>query len=201
MSTILLRHALNDLPVEECAKRLLGWHLRTPDCLVRIAETEAYGGTDDPGSHAWRGETPRTRVMFGPPGHAFVYFTYGNHWMLNVVARPVGRAGAILIRAAVALEGEAHIRSRRPKAKSERDLLAGPGRLAQALAIRAEHYGLDLLSPSSPIHLEPGDHVASVLQGVRVGLSPGRGEHTPWRFVDAGAKEWCSRPVRGLEPA
>lgn len=201
MSTVSLRHALNDLPVEECAERLLGWHLRTPDCLVRIVETEAYGGPDDPGSHAWRGETPRTQVMFGPPGHAFVYFTYGNHWMLNVVARPVGNAGAILIRAAVALEGEERIRSRRPKAKTARDLLAGPGRLAQALAIRPEHYGLDLLSPSSPIRLEPGDRVTSVLRGVRVGLSPGRGERTPWRFVDARAKEWCSRPVRGLVPA
>lgn len=201
MSTLLLRQALHVRPVEECAALLLGWRVRTPDCLVQIVETEAYGGEDDAGSHAWRGETPRTRVMYGQPGHAFVYFTYGNHWMLNLVARPQGRAGAILIRAARVLEGRDAIALRRPKARSERDLLAGPGRLAQALAIGPQHNATDLLDPASQVRLEPGLPVSRVLRGARVGLSPGRGETTPWRFVDADELAWCSRPIRGLEPS
>lgn len=121
--------------------------------------------------------------------------------MLNVVARPEGRAAAILIRAAAPIEGTERIRSRRPKAKNDRELLAGPGRVAQGLDIDSRYYGLDLLDEASEVRLEPGTPPGQILQGVRVGLSQGRGEHTRWRFVDAEATKWCSRPLRGLEPS
>jgi DNA-3-methyladenine glycosylase len=168
------------------------------ECEAEIVEAEAYGGADDPGSHAWRGMTPRNRTMFGPPGRAYVYFTYGNHWMLNVVARPEGEPGAVLVRAARLLRGHEAARARRPKAKHERELLAGPGRLTKALGLTGVDDGTDLLAPEGRARLLPGSPVGRILSGPRVGLSPGRGELTRWRFVAHDALEWCSRPVRTL---
>ena len=188
---------LAELPPPESARLLLGWLIVTPEATCRIVEVEAYGGEDDPGSHAWRGPTPRTRTMYGPPGRAFVYFTYGNHWMLNVVARPEGEAAALLIRAAEPLTGHDAMRSRRPKAKSDRDLLAGPGRLTAALGLDGTYDRAGLIEGDPRIRIEPGPQVQEVLVGTRVGLSPGRGEKTPWRFVDASGLAWCSRPLPG----
>lgn len=200
MSTVLAAQ-LATLSPPEAARTLLGWRLAAGPCVAQIVEAEAYGGADDPGSHAWRGMTPRNRTMFGPPGRAYVYFTYGCHWMLNVVARPEGEPAALLVRAAQPLEGLAQMRARRPKARDDRGLLSGPGKLAAALELDGRHDGCLLFDPGSPLQLLPGEPAGPVLCGPRVGLSPGRGEGTPWRFVDAGRTEWCSRPLRTLREA
>lgn len=130
---------------------------------VRLVEIEAYLGERDPGSHAFRGPTPRNRVMYGPPGHAYVYFSYGSHWMLNVVLGPEGEAGAVLLRGAEPLFGEeamARLRQARSKARSGSPLpgqggfvhwlLGGPARLAQSLGVDRADYGLDMVGPCRP---------------------------------------------------
>jgi len=175
------------------ARGLLGAELTVGSCQVRIIETEAYRAADDPGSHAARGQTPRNAVMFGPPGHAYVYFCYGVHWMLNITAHPPGEAAAILIRAACPLEGIEEMMVRR-KTSRPKDLLSGPGKICQAMAVGAAHQGLNLLDPSSEIRLEPGEPAKAILVGTRVGLAPGKGEDLPWRFVHAEYADWASRP-------
>lgn len=133
--------------------------------------------------------------MFGPPGHAYVYFTYGSHWMLNVVAEPEGQGGAVLLRAARPLEGFDAMRLRRPKAARDQDLLSGPGKLAAAYGLDGSFDGIDLLDPTSPLRLEPGASPEEIGVGVRIGLAEGKGDDLPWRFVDVGAREWLSRPL------
>lgn len=182
------------------ARALLGCRLVSGVLSARIVEVEAYSQEDDPGSHAHRGPTPRNGTMFGEPGRAYVYFTYGMHWMLNVSARPLGQGSAILIRAAEPLEGLPTMHARRPKAVRDEDLLNGPAKLAQAFGVTRNLDGLDLLDPKSVLRLEPGDPVREVLCGPRIGMSPGKGEHLPWRFVDARALRWVSRPHSTLSP-
>ena len=157
---------------------------------VRITEVEAYGGVgEDPGSHAHRRRTPRNASMFGPPGHAYVYFTYGMHWCLNIVAHDPGSAGAVLIRAGEVVAGIEAARARRPTARVDRDLARGPARLAAALAVTRDLDGVDLLDPASALRLSgyrtDGHRVASgrpeLGVGPRTGIS-GDGAHTPWRF-------------------
>ena len=151
--------------------------------MVRLTEVEAYAGVgEDPGSHAHRGRTPRTEVMFGPPGRAYVYFTYGMHWCLNVSTGPEGRASAVLLRAGEVLEGLDAARERRPGVR-DRDLCRGPARLTRTLAITGGQGGVDLLDPSSPVRLLPGAPVAAnaVRLGPRVGVA-GLGAATPWRW-------------------
>ena len=161
-----------------------------------IVEVEAYAGARDPASHAFRGQTARNATMFGPAGHAYVYFTYGNHWMMNVSCRPVGEAGGILIRAAVPLDGLAEMEARRGNPKSVRDLLSGPGKLCQAFAIDRSHDGTDLLEAGSPVTLARGERLPFVT-GKRVGLATGKGDETRWRFCAADHLKWCSRPLPG----
>jgi len=193
MSPDLRLHDLLSGDVLVAARGLLGAELTVGPCRVRIIETEAYRAADDPGSHAARGQTPRNAVMFGPPGHAYVYFCYGVHWMLNITAHPAGEAAAILIRAAVPLEGIEEMMERR-KTSRPKDLLSGPGKICQAMAVGAAHQGLNLLDPTSDIRLEAREPAKAILVGKRVGLAPGKGEDLPWRFVHAEYADWASRP-------
>jgi DNA-3-methyladenine glycosylase len=179
---------------------LLGCDLVCGEVRARIVEAEAYRSSDDPGSHAYRGRTPRNLVMFGPPGRAYVYFTYGNHWMLNVACEPEGRAAAVLLRAARPLTGLQTMRARRPKARNDRELLSGPGKLAAGFGLTGEHNGIDLLSASSKLRLEAGAPPKIILVGKRIGLASGRGDATLWRFVDGDSIPWVSRPVKDLMP-
>lgn len=175
------------------ARRLLGCILVKGELRARIVETEAYR-SDDPASHSYRGITPRTRVMFGPPGYAYVYFSYGNHWMLNVVAHEPGNGAAVLIRAAEPLAGLDDMRLRRLKARRDEDLMSGPGKLCAAFAITKSEDGIDLLHPrdSSSLRLEPSEPVADIAIGLRIGISVGKDQ--PWRFIDRSRLRWASRP-------
>ena len=171
-------------PADVVAPQLLGWRLVAHGVTVRLTEVEAYGGHGaDPGSHAHRGPTPRSSIMFGPPGRLYVYFTYGMHWCANVVTGPEGEASAVLLRAGEVVDGLDVARGRRPGAK-DRDLCRGPARLARALGLDGSALGLDLLDPFSPVRLEQGSHQGEVVVGPRVGLSAGH--ETPWRFWLAG---------------
>jgi DNA-3-methyladenine glycosylase len=152
---------------------------------VRLTEVEAYAGTgEDPGSHAHRGPTPRTEVMFGPPGRAYVYFTYGMHWCCNVVTGSEGSASAVLLRAGEVVQGLDTARARRP-GSSDRDLARGPARLCRALGVTGTDLGADLLDARSRVRLTlPAGPVGEVRSGPRVGLT--LGADTPWRFWLAG---------------
>ncbi|MBS1712039.1 MAG: DNA-3-methyladenine glycosylase [Armatimonadetes bacterium] len=188
-----LRKRLTLLPVEESAAMLLGARLVTPVGSCQIVEVEAYSGSQDPGSHAFRGETPRNRAMFGPSGHLYTYFVYGSSWMLNLTAGPAGVPAAILIRAAIPLDNLDAVRLNRPRAKSIRDLANGPGKICAAYGIGAAEYGLDALDPDSRVHILPDKQAREVIATPRIGLAVGKGHETPWRFVDAGAAQWASR--------
>ncbi len=128
---------------EIVAPQLLNKVFRFGDCVGRIVEVEAYR-QDDPASHSYRGRTPRNATMFGPPGHLYVYFTYGMHFCANVVTGSSGDGQAVLIRGVVPLEGLEAMRSRRAAARRDSDLANGPGKLCQALAIDRSHDGIDL---------------------------------------------------------
>jgi DNA-3-methyladenine glycosylase len=134
---------------------------------VRIVEVEAYG-PDDPASHAFRGETPRNAVMFGPPGHLYVYFTYGIHHCMNVVTGGTAEGSAVLLRAAEPLEGEGEMVLRRGRA-GPLDLCSGPGRLAQALAVDRRDDGIDVVTGDG-LWLEAASRVEPVAVGNRVGV-------------------------------
>ena len=173
-------------PVEQVAPTLLGARLVHGDVAVRLTEVEAYAGEADPGSHAYRGPTPRTQVMFGRAGVAYVYFSYGMHWCINVVTGVEGVASAVLLRAGEVVAGADRARERRPGAR-DRDLARGPARLTKALGIDRDQNGIDLLDPSSSLRLVPGAAVdgGAVRSGPRVGVA-GAGAPTPWRFWIAG---------------
>ncbi|HWH27837.1 MAG TPA: DNA-3-methyladenine glycosylase [Mycobacteriales bacterium] len=169
-------------PVLDVAPRLLGAHVHARGVTVRLTEVEAYAGEADPGSHAYRGRTARTAVMFGPPGHAYVYFTYGMHWCINVVTGEDGVASAVLLRAGEVVDGLAAARARRPGV-GDRDLCRGPARLTRALGVTGADDGVDLLAPASPVRLlaGPAADLSTVRTGPRVGVA-GAGAPTPWRF-------------------
>jgi DNA-3-methyladenine glycosylase len=152
------------------------------EVAVRLTEVEAYEGPDDPASHAFRGETPRTAVMFGPPGFLYCYFTYGMHWCANVVCGPDGVATAVLLRAGEVVRGVDVAMSRRSAARSPRDLARGPARLAQSLGLDRATNGADLCDPGSPVRLESlgAPLPARVRAGPRVGIAVAI--ERPWRF-------------------
>jgi DNA-3-methyladenine glycosylase len=173
-------------PALVLAPRLLGAILASDvggeRVAVRLTEVEAYEGLDDPASHAFRGRTPRTAVMFGPPGHLYCYFTYGMHWCANVVCGADGVASAVLLRAGEIVDGLPAARSRRPTARRDSDLARGPARLASCLGLAAGQNGVDLCAPHSPVRLEsmPSRRHPAVVAGPRVGITAAT-EHL-WRF-------------------
>jgi DNA-3-methyladenine glycosylase len=184
------------------APALLGCVLEheTPEGVVAVelTEVEAYAGELDPASHAYRGKTPRNAVMYGPPGYAYVYFTYGMHFCVNVVCLPAGTANAVLLRAGRVIAGEELARRRRTARRlapqdpaplrvlPARELARGPARLCQALAIDRTQNGLDFCDPASPLRLSGPASVAgtgaarTISAGPRVGVSAGA--DTNWRF-------------------
>ncbi|MEC9053092.1 MAG: DNA-3-methyladenine glycosylase [Actinomycetota bacterium] len=165
--------------VLDVAPRLLGASLSHAGVTVRLTEVEAYAGADDPGSHAYRGPTLRTQVMFGPPGRLYAYFSYGMHVCANVVTGPEGIASAVLLRAGEVVDGIDLARERRATTR-ERDLARGPANLCRALGIGLDLDGTDL--SLGPARLVPAAAAApeQVSTGPRVGLrgAPDR----PWRF-------------------
>jgi DNA-3-methyladenine glycosylase len=170
----------------EVAPALLGCVIEhdTAEGLVAVAltEVEAYHGQADPASHAYRGQTPRNAVMFGPPGHAYVYFTYGMHFCVNLVCLPAGTASAVLLRAGRVVEGEDLARARRTAPGPDgRDLARGPARLCQALGIARGQNGADVCDPASPLRVRwPGPAEAG-LGGVRSGAArAGDGAGPAW---------------------
>lgn len=194
-------------PVLEVAPDLLGCRVvargADGEVVVELTEVEAYAGPGDPGSHARRGPTPRTAVMFGPPAHLYVYFSYGMHWCVNLVCGPAGTASAVLLRAGRVVEGHELARRRRPAARADRDLARGPARLASALGIDKDLDGQPLVG-AVEVHAGPGDRPgeARVRTGPRVGVSGpgGDGAVYPWRYwVDGEPTVSVYRPgaVRG----
>jgi DNA-3-methyladenine glycosylase len=205
--------AFYERPVLEVATDLLGAVIthrseRGP-VAVRLTEVEAYDGESDPGSHAFRGRTPRNAVMFGRAGHVYVYFSYGMHWCMNLVCGPVGAASAVLLRAGEVVEGADLAAVRRPTAKTPRELARGPARLTSALGVDGGCNGTDATDPGSPLTVtraagRPRDLAAEVLHGPRVGVA-GDGAVHPWRFWLAGEPSVSAyraavsrrRPARG----
>ena len=167
-----------------------------------IVEAEAYCGEEDQGCHAKAGRTPRTQVMYGPPGHAYVYFTYGMHWMLNFVTEEEGFPAAVLIRAILPTEGIDKIASRRGR-QPRKFWTNGPGKICQALAISGEFNGHDLCSPDALIFVEPGEPIPDqyVTTGPRVGFNnvPEPWYSMPWRFhVEPEYLTKMSAPLKNM---
>jgi len=178
-----------DRSVHEVAPELIGATLLVDGVGGRIVEVEAYD-REDPASHAFRGPTRRNASMFGPPGHAYVYRSYGIHWCLNLVCEGEGVPSAVLVRALEPTQGLEEMRRRRGL-EDPRLLAAGPGRLCQALAITGAHDGLPLDEP--PFELRDRDRAIEVVAGARVGIT--RATELPWRYAEAGSR-FLSRPLR-----
>ena len=182
-------------PAAEVARALVGASLFVDGVGGRIVETEAYDQSD-PASHSFAGRTERNAAMFGPPGRAYVYRSYGLHWCLNIVCGPAGHGAAVLIRALEPTEGLGAMRRRRGL-QEERLLCAGPGRLCEALGVTREHDGLRIdRAPFRLLPAEAGAH--AVGEGVRIGIS--KAAEVPWRFVLAGSR-YLSKPMPGFPAA
>jgi DNA-3-methyladenine glycosylase len=175
--------------VHEVAPELIGATLLVDGVGGRIVEVEAYD-QEDPASHGYRGRTPRNTSMFGPPGHAYVYRSYGIHWCLNLVCEDEAVPSAVLVRALEPTHGLDEMRARRGL-DDPRLLASGPGRLCQALGITREHDGLPLDQP--PFELRERVEPVAVLAGARVGIT--RATELPWRYAEAGSR-FLSRPLR-----
>ena len=178
--------------VHEVAPDLIGATLLVSGVGGRIVEVEAYDQTD-PAAHSFRGPTARNAVMFGPPGYAYVYRSYGIHWCLNLVCQPKGSAAAVLIRALEPLTGLAAIRQRRGM-DDERLLCAGPGRVCESLAVTSAHNGLALSKP--PFAIFAQTQALEVVVGPRIGLT--KAIDKPWRYGLKGSR-FLSKPFRSAD--
>lgn len=179
-------------PVLDVARDLVGCVLTHEDCSGVIVETEAYHDSE-PACHAYVGLTPRTRTLFGPPGRAYVYRSYGIHALVNAVCEPEEIGAAVLIRALQPLTGLDHMRARRG-VEAERALCSGPGKLTQALGIELVHNGSDL--EHGPIVISPRPRAwrgIEIVADTRIGIT--QAAELPWRFTAAGSR-YLSRPVR-----
>jgi DNA-3-methyladenine glycosylase len=182
--------------VLEVARELIGCTVEHGISAGVIVETEAYHETE-PACHAFTGLTPRTKTLFGEPGRAYVYRSYGIHALLNAVCEPEGVGAAVLIRALAPVAGIEQMRARRPT--RERDLCSGPGKLTQAMGISLAENGSDLLSGPVRIHSRTGDwRDPPVVQGTRIGIN--RAVELPWRFCVAGSPH-VSRPRPSAGPS
>jgi len=177
--------------VHEVAPELVGATLLVEGVGGTIVEVEAYD-QDDPASHGFRGRTARTASMFGPPGYAYVYRSYGVHWCLNLVCAPAGRAEAALVRALEPVRGLEAMRERRG-VEAARALCSGPGKLCQALGITRAQDGLALDEP--PFELLARESEPPLAVGMRIGIT--RAVEQPWRYGLAGSP-FLSRPIRSL---
>ena len=189
-----LPRAFYDRPVLDVARDLLGAVVVAGGVSLRLTEVEAYAGGRDPASHAFRGRTPRNDVMFGPPGHAYVYFTYGMHYCMNLVCGPDGEASAVLLRAGAVVSG-VDVARRRRAASNDRDLARGPARLTRALGVDRQHNGVDVTLRGSSIVVVEGSGVvdADVRWGPRVGIR--EAADLPWRaWVEGEASVSTYRP-------
>ena len=175
--------------VHDIAPELIGATLLFDGVGGVIVELEAYDH-EDPAAHGYRGRTERNRSMFGPPGHAYVYRSYGVHWCLNFVCEPEGVANAVLIRALEPTHGLEAMRVRRGT-ENERLLCAGPGRLCQALGITREHDGLPL--DRAPFEVLAREAEPEIVRGPRIGITKATGK--PWRYALAGSR-FVSKPLR-----
>jgi len=171
-------------PTVEVARDLLGKVIRHGRAYARIVETEAYLGVGDAAAHSARGPTPRTRVIFGPPGHAYVYLIYGMHHCLNIVAEPEGVAGCVLIRAIEPLGAIT-----RPVVVSN-----GPGKLTRILGITLEHYGADLTRGPIALHEPPDQEPFEIGISPRIGIS--QAADLPLRFFIRGNRFVSREPRR-----
>jgi DNA-3-methyladenine glycosylase len=207
-----VKPAFYDRPVLEVARDLIGCVISHQDCAGVIVETEAYHDSE-PACHAFVGLTPRTETLFGPPGRAYVYRSYGVHALLNAVCEPVGVGAAVLIRALEPVSGLDHMRERRGldsdldrmrerrglDAASLRQLCSGPGKLTQALGIELSDNGSDL--HAGPVVFSPRPRAwrdVEVSVDTRIGIS--RAVELPWRFCATGSR-FLSRPVRRMAAA
>jgi DNA-3-methyladenine glycosylase len=184
----LIRRDFFARPVAEVGRELVGATLLVDGVGGRIVELELYDH-EDPASHGFRGKTPRNAAMFGPPGHAYVYRSYGIHWCLNLVCAEEGVAAAILLRALEPTQGLDAMRARRG-VEAERLLCAGPGRICQALGVTRAHDGLALDAP--PFELLPRSEEPAIVAVPRIGIS--HAVDVPWRLCEAGSR-YLSRPL------
>jgi DNA-3-methyladenine glycosylase len=167
-------------PTVEVARALLGKIVSHGETSGRIVETEAYLGVGDHAAHSARGPTPRNRVIFGPPGHAYVYFIYGMYECLNIVAEPAEVAGCVLIRALEPIDGIPLMRRRRPEAHSTEDLANGPGKLTRALRIKLRHNGVDVTRGPLLVSAPDAEEPFEIAVSKRIGIT--KSADLPLRF-------------------
>jgi len=194
----ILKRVFYERPTLEVARDLLGKVVVHGPTAGMIVETEAYPGGEDAASHSARGITPRTRVLFGPPGHAYVYFIYGMYQCLNFVCEPDGTAGGVLVRALEPVAGIGIMQGRRPSARKVEDLASGPGKLTLALAITLQQNGADVTRGSLVVR-EPLDKRRFEIQVTpRIGIS--QCADAPLRFIIAGNRSVSKSPAFHVKP-
>lgn len=184
MKQRILPRSFYERATVDVSRDLLGTVLVHGPVAGIIVETEAYLGGDDLASHSAAGITNRTRVIFGPPGHAYVYLSYGMHECLNIVAEPAGHPGCVLIRALEPFEGLEAMRQRRPKARTDRDLASGPGKLTQAMGITRQHTGVDMTCGDLVVLARPPGPAFDIAVTPRIGIT--KCADLPLRFLIKG---------------